>query len=70
LLVGSSSKTRKPHTCVRPYETQVKCKGGQKQAYSKHVDEQCKMNTLAARLLTKERKKKRREASVRGVADP
>lgn len=62
-------KRQKAHTCVRPNETRMKGEGGKDKAYGKHVDEQCRINILAAESPTKERKKQR-EASVRGVADP
>jgi hypothetical protein len=50
-------KRQKAHTCVRPNETRMKGKGGKDKAYGKHVDEQCRINILAAESPTKERKK-------------
>lgn len=68
-LSNINHETRETSTCVRPYETQIEGKGGKNQAYSKHFDEQCRMNTVAEESLTKERRKQRK-TSVRGVAGP
>jgi hypothetical protein len=68
-LSNINHEARETPTCVRPYKTQIKGKGGKKQAYSKHFDEQCRMNTVAEESFPKERSKQRK-TSVRGVAGP